>query len=128
MSDSAFEALKIAIFTIIFMTALTAAFALMGTVNDMVEFTINGPTTSVNNNLIESLGATTVRTYRGKDILSLYGQSVNGELPENISIYIDVGIRYDLNTFVKEYLTVYMTSVFALEYEGDNNWVFIKQE
>lgn len=128
MDSSAFEALKIGTYVFVFMIAVTAAFTLMGTVNDMVEYTKTDVVSSSNNNLVEDFGGNIDRTFTGAEILSIYGQKLQDKLPDDLEIYVDTGTRQELTDFVNNYINVNYNKTFELIYEEGNKWVFVEPQ
>lgn len=124
MENSAYEALIIALNTFVFAVALTAGMVLMNSINEMVEYTKINIESEVGGNLIKEYGNEQERTFTGAEVLSYYGQKVNGKL-EGVTIKVRAGgAETDIKTFGEGAGMGYLNKTFILECRGANNYLF----
>ena len=124
MENSAYEALIIGLNVFVFAVALTAGMALMTRINEMVEYTKINIESHVGGNLVKEYGNEQERTFTGAEVLSYYGQKVNGKL-EGVTIKVRAGgAESDILTYGKNSGMGYLNKIFILECRGENNYLF----
>ena len=125
MSSSLQEALMLGIYTLIFITALTAGIMLMANINDMVDYVKQLTFSTSSGNLMEEYGDTQERTFKGTEIYSFYGQYKEGNLKEDlvINVVLEGEEKCNLEEF-SELGISYLDEIFTLRYIGENNLLF----
>ena len=126
MNDSTFEAIMIGVNTIIFMVALTAGMKLMGTINDMVEYSNQAAAAVSSGNLIQAYGDTVERIYSGVEVYDIYRQCKEngGKLNNNITVQFKInGSTYNVDNYGSRGLNN-LYKEFKLKYTAKDKIIF----
>ncbi len=128
MENSAYDAVIIAVNTLVFMVAVSVGMLLMTTVNRMVEYTREIAESEIGGNLIQEFGDLQERTYTGAEVYAVYGQALKGEL-EGYTIRVRSGGSIsDIKIYGSQYGMAQLNSTFILDCTGAKNYTFIKQD
>lgn len=128
MENSAYDAVIIAVNTLIFMVAVSIGMLLMTTVNKMVENTKQISDSEIGGNLIQEFGNIQKRTYTGAEVYAVYGQALKGELDGyNIKVKSGSSIS-DIKTYGAQNGMTQLNATFVLDCIGAKSYTFIKQK
>lgn len=127
MENSAYDAVIIAVNTLIFMVAVSVGMLLMTTVNRMVEYTKELGESETGGNLIQEYGDIQKRTYTGAEVYAVYGQALKGELT-GYTIRVNAGgSTSDIKVYGSQYGMAQLNATFILDCTGAKSYTFIKQ-
>ena len=119
-----YDAIILGVNTIIFTAALTAGMLLMGTINEMVEYTKINIESPVGGNLTQEYGDEAKRTFTGAEVFAVYGQMQRGEIKDK-TIKVKVGasttniLDYGANTGIS-----HISDTFILKCTDEKNYFF----
>ncbi len=128
MENSAYDAVIIAVNTLIFMVAVSIGMLLMTTVNRMVEYTKQIADSEIGGNLIQEFGDIQKRTYTGAEVYAVYGQALKGELTGYTIRVRSGGSTSDIKTYGSQYGMAQLNATFVLDCTGTKSYTFIRED
>ncbi len=128
MENSAYDAVIIAVNTLVFMVAVSVGMLLMTTVNRMVEYTKEIADSEIGGNLIQEFGDLQERTYTGAEVYAVYGQALKGELTGYTIKVKSGGSLSDIEIYGSQYGMAQLDATFILDCTGAKSYTFVKQD
>lgn len=124
MNESTYDALILGLNIFIFTVALTAGMALMASINQMVEYTKISIEQQIGGNLVQEYGDEAERTFTGAEVLSFYGQKLNGKL-KDYNLYVRAGgAQSEIMVYGKNSGTGYLNRTFIMKCINENTFLF----
>lgn len=124
MNESTYDALILGLNIFVFTVALTAGMALMASINQMVEYTKTSIEQQIGGNLVQEYGDEAERTFTGAEVLSFYGQKLNGKL-KDYNLYVRAGgAQSEIMVYGKNSGTGYLNRTFIMKCINANTFLF----